>query len=240
MILIWYLTFHRKLLFGIRQFAKRMCSAFWHCRVLGLGCSLHLFIVCWSSCSYILRCCMMLHCRKCPLHSWEICMLELQPEPETVSNNSCVLSLPRIVLPADFSSAPPCFGASIMRQVILIAIFVVHDLYTCILHYVYDIIDIIVMYTILTIKKHIYRNLWPFMICSLYHVYTRYIYIYYVYTMCLSVFLAEALRKRRSELSRSPEGWSHGKGWEFRHGTTSRWKRGATGAPRLENLIKCM
>ena len=42
-------------------------------------------------------------------------MLELQPEPKTVSNNSCVLSLPRIVLPADFSAAPPCFGASIMK-----------------------------------------------------------------------------------------------------------------------------
>lgn len=116
MILIWYLTFHRKLLFGICQFAKRMCSAFWHWQ----GTWPWMFFAfvhwyCWSSCSYILRCCMMLHCRKCPLHSWEICMLELQPEPETVSNNSCVLSLPRIVLPADFSSAPPCFGASIME-----------------------------------------------------------------------------------------------------------------------------
>jgi hypothetical protein len=183
----------------------------------------------------------MLHCRQCPLHSWEICMLELQPEPKTVSNNSCVLSLPRIVLPADFSAAPPCFGASIMKTSDT-------DSYICCARFVHMYITLCIWYNwynwyncnvhnIDTKKKNIYIYIFMTMICSLYHVYTMYI-LYIPYKDVF--FLRRLCGNGEASWAAVRRAGATGRAGNFRHRTTSRWKRGATGAPRHENLIKCM
>ncbi len=209
-------------------------------RVLGLGCSLHLFIgiagqvaaIFWD----VAWCCIVgsVHCIPGKSACWNCSLNPKQSQITPVSYHCLGLfCLPTFLLPR------PALGQALWKQVILIAIFVVHDLYTCILHYVYDIIDIIdiiVMYTILTKKKkHIYKFMT--MICSLYHVYTMYI-LYIPYKDVF--FLRRLCGNGEASWAAVRRAGATGRAGNFRHRTTSRWKRGATGAPRHENLIKCM
>ena len=93
---------------GIRQFANRTVR--FGRRVFGRGCSDVLGVFFTGTAGKVaaicyLRCCIVgsVNCTPRTSACWNL-------EPKTVSNNSYVLSLPPIVLPADFSSGPPALG----------------------------------------------------------------------------------------------------------------------------------